>query len=48
MEDRVDLNQTDTFLKTPLMIAAANGRFVIVTKLLDYGYVIYIYIYIYI
>ncbi|XP_063684849.1 ankyrin repeat and EF-hand domain-containing protein 1-like [Bolinopsis microptera] len=25
-EDQVDLNQTDKFLKTPLMVAAANGR----------------------
>ncbi|KAL5270041.1 hypothetical protein ACHWQZ_G003503 [Mnemiopsis leidyi] len=34
-EDQVDLNQTDKFLKTPLMVAAANGRADIVNILLQ-------------
>ena len=39
-EDQVDLNQTDKFLKTPLMVAAANGRAHIAHILLRHdGYV---------
>ena len=37
IEDNVDLNQADKFAKTPLMIAAANGRCNIVNKLITHG-----------
>ena len=36
-EDDADLNQTDRFSKTPLMVAAANGRAEIVAVLLKHG-----------
>eukprot|EP00116_Pleurobrachia_bachei_P017057 sb/3477319/ len=38
-EDDADLNQTDRFSKTPLMVASANGRPQIVAVLLKHGYV---------